>query len=74
MAWISLRVMKKAITLSSKINTLTEFPVCRSFFNVEPESLKQWIRNGVCECISKTYFLKISFRKKKCTYDKRYHF
>lgn len=45
--WNNLRVIKNAITPSSKINTLTEFPVCRSFFKVEPESLKQQIRNGV---------------------------
>lgn len=56
MVWISLKVMKKAITFASKINTLIEFPVCRSFFKVEPESLKKWIRNGIYECIFKIYF------------------
>ena len=34
---------------------LIEFPVCKSFFKVEPRSLKQLIRNRVYKQIFKTY-------------------
>lgn len=47
MALINLRTMQDAIAYSPKINTLIEFPVCRSFFKVEPGSLKHWVRNKV---------------------------